>query len=70
MRSQKKETLYETNPKDATTTNSLTVSYKRHWCVEFVYFLRGEAFLGNSLEALIFWFFFIKKKERQLRLAD
>jgi hypothetical protein len=49
---------------------SLTGSYNDRRCVEFVYFLRGEAFLGNCLAALIFWFFFIKKKERQLKAAD
>jgi hypothetical protein len=53
----------------AKSVHSLTVNYNVCRCIEFVYFLRREAFLGNCLAALIFWFFFIKKKERPLLLA-
>jgi len=34
--------------------------------VEFVYFLRRACFLGNCRAALIFCYFFIKKKVREL----
>ena len=65
MHIRKKETLYETNQMFAISAYRENVSYRGSRCVEFVYFLRGEAFLGNCLAALTFWFFCVKAKERQ-----
>ena len=54
MRSQKKETLFEANRMLAKGGKELTVSYSGRPCAEFVYFLRGELFLGVCRAALNF----------------